>query len=354
MDGTPNVPITEGDQTLLLMPQAFENDATLEVSMTVGKDEYTFNAKLKDIVREWKAGKTYTYKISDRLSDILKVDLNFFKGQGYTQRLISANGDPYTIDITYPNPNYVKKVTARFIYAENDVIQDNIDLTNKTSMSSTSLCMNNLGQVNKAKSWAVGFQVQIKIESDIKVNITSNVFSENQVYNPATDNGKWYSIWSGTMYPPNYVSWGVIMSRSNLPFSNYAKAVENSRNYFEIHESHPKYGRGKWALPTGKMNSVNEIHRMDELADMIDKMRSPGGNSLYGNPPDKRDRHWTQATYPAVLEPYAWCVTYHNGRGYSYDYNQIKQGLLTWNLFSYQFCIEKQGMAVWARAQIEP
>ena len=293
MDGTPNTPITEGDQTLLLMPQAFEDEnAELEVNMTVGTDNYTFTAKLKDIVGEWKPGKTYTYKISDNLSDILNVDVNFFKGVNgplgtpYTLHYISANGDPYTIDITYPNPNYMKKITARFIYTANgnNVFEDNIDLTGQTSVSRTSRCMNNKGASYYAKSTATGFAIQIKIESDIKVNITSSGNSQQQVYNPVTDNNKWYTIWSGVMYPPNYEDiYGIVTAREDASPETRITGVQTyQQNYWEISNNHPKYGRGKWQIPSGEYDTVEKIHHMDVLADMLTNDAPPGGNALYG------------------------------------------------------------------------
>ena len=298
MDGTPNTPITEGDQTLLLMPQVFEDEnAELEVNMTVGLDDYTFTAKLKDIVEEWKPGKTYTYKISDSLSDILNVDVNFFKGTRgplgtlYTIHNISANGDPYTIDITYPNPNYMKKITARFIYTANgnNVIEDNIDLTGQTSVSRTSLCMNNTGTPSKAKSITTSFAIQIKIESDIKVNITSSGNSAKQVYNPVTNNETWYTIWSGSMFPPNYIdqTYKVIMSRNDLLGTNtrlmtQVDALSKAAEYYEIHSNHPTYGKGKWSLPSGSIDSASDIHKMDILANMIRDDAPPAGNALYG------------------------------------------------------------------------
>lgn len=286
MNGTPGAPITEGDQTLLLMPQVFgDESAELEVNMTVGLDNYTFTAKLKDIVGEWKPGKTYTYKISDNLSDILKVDLNFFKGKNYTSHNISANGDPYTIDITYPEPNYVKKVTARFIYNDQSVIENNIDLTGQTSVNRTSLCMNNNGASSKAKTISYGISVQIKIESDIKVNISSS-YSSKQVYNPVTDNDKWYTIWQGVVYPPNYIDTGrkVIMSRQDLynKKMTYVDALNSYSLYYEVDEKHPTYGKGKWAIPSGAWNTVADIQKMDLLADMLRDDAYPGGNALYG------------------------------------------------------------------------
>ena len=290
MNGTPGAPITEGDQTLLLMPQVFgDESAELEVNMTVGLDNYTFTAKLKDIVGEWKPGKTYTYKISDNLSDILKVDLNFFKGVNgslgtpYTVHAVSANGDPYTIDITYPEPNYVKKVTARFIYNDQSVIEDNIDLTGQTSVSRTSLCMNNNGASSKAKTISYGISVQIKIESDIKVNISSS-YSSKQVYNPVTDNDKWYTIWQGVVYPPNYVDkYGIVTAREDASSETFYSGIQTyQQNYWEISDNHPKYGRGKWKIPSGDYDTVDKIHHMDVLADMLSNDAPPGGNAIYG------------------------------------------------------------------------
>lgn len=366
MDGTPNTPITEGDQTLLLMPQVFEDEnAELEVNMTVGTDNYTFTAKLKDIVGEWKPGKTYTYKISDRLSDILKVDLNFFKGVNgplgtpYTAHAVSANGDPYTIDITYPEPNYVKKVTARFIYTDLTVIEDNIDLTGKTSVSRTSLCMNNNGDWSKGRSVSMGLSVQIKIESDIKVNISSS-YSSKQVYNPVTDNSKWYTIWTGSIYPPNYINrtYKVIMSRQNISQSNgnwvmqQNVAKERAKSYFEVDANHPTYGQGKWNLPSGSLSSAADIHKMDILANMLRDDAPPGGNTLYGAKTPYKDAHWTlhNMGYPV----YTWylTVTYSNGRTYSYDGTAITNNI--YNAYAYgQFAAARDNGTARARAQIE-
>lgn len=364
MDGTPNTPITEGDQTLLLMPQVFEDEnAELEVNMTVGTDNYTFTAKLKDIVGEWKPGKTYTYKISDRLSDILKVDLNFFKGKNYTSHNISANGDPYTIDITYPEPNYVKKVTARFIYTDLTVIEDNIDLTGQTSVSRTSLCMNNNGDWSKARSTSMGLSVQIKIESDIKVNISSS-YSSKQVYNPVTDNSKWYTIWTGSIYPPNYIdrTYKVIMSRQNISpptansswSMNYNTAISLCQNYFEVDANHPTYGRGKWNLPSGSLSSAADIHKMDILAYMLENNNYPGGNALYGAKVPNRNAHWTSADFlfQGILT-YKLLVTYANGKGYSYDANAIRGGINQSGYSYRQFAADASTKTMRARAQIE-
>lgn len=357
MDGTPDVPITEGEQTLLLMPQVFGDDnAELEVSMTVGLDKYTFTAKLRNIVSEWKPGKTYTYRISDNLSDILKVDLNFFKGTSYTAHNISANGDPYTIDITYPEPNYVKKVTARFIYNDQSVIEDNIDLTGQTSVSRTSLCMNNNGASSKAKTTSYDISVQIKIESDIKVKITSSGNNLKQVYNPVTDNDKWYTIWSGTMFPPNYIDKNlkVIMSRNNAQASvkTYPDALTACNLYYEVDQNHPTYGTRKWKLPSGSLSSAADIHKMDILADMLRDNNYPGGNALFGDRCINRDGHWTNHDMGYPIYTYMLLVINCQNRGYSYDGTAIYNNLYNTNYYA-QFSTYAKNRYAGTRPQIE-
>lgn len=301
MDGTPGAPITEGDQTLLLMPQVFEDEnAELEVNMTVGIDNYTLTAKLKDVTGEWKPGKTYTYKISDTLSDILKVDVNFFKGTNYTAHNISANGDPYTIDITYPYPNHVKKVEARLKFSNAHTVES-FDLTGQTSVSRTSFCMNNNGDPSKAMTYKQGFLIEIRIESDVEVKIIAPHRDANAsreyTYSPAENNDTWYSVWYGDMYPPNYIDATnkVIMSRQDakeglLNMGSDINAVESAltsvkaayvATYYEVDTNHPKYGKGKWSLPY-VFWTADMIHKADVLCDMADNDAPPGGNNLYG------------------------------------------------------------------------
>lgn len=290
MDGTPGAPITEGDQTLLLMPQVFEDEnAELEVYMSVGIYSYTLTAKLKDVTGEWKPGKTYTYKISDALSDILKVDVNFFKGTNYTVHNISANGDPYTIDITYPYPNHVKKVEARLRYSNAHTVET-FDLTGKTSVSRTSLCMNNNGDPSKAMAYRQGFMIEIRIESDVEVKIIAPRRDANAsreyTYSPAENNDTWYCVWYGDMYPPNYIdaTYKVIISRENATntLMTMEGAVSLRPNYYEVDVNHPKYGKGQWGFPN-VMGDEWTIHRGDILYDMVRDCAPPGNNSLYGS-----------------------------------------------------------------------
>lgn len=288
MDGTPGAPITEGDQTLLLMPQVFEDEnAELEVYMSVGIYSYTLTAKLKDVTGEWKPGKTYTYKISDTLSDILKVDVKFFKGTNYTAHNISANGDPYTIDITYPYPNHVKKVEARLKFSNAHTVES-FDLTGQTSVSRTSFCMNNNGDPSKAMTYRQGFLIEIRIESDVEVKIIAPHRDANAsreyTYSPAENNDTWYSVWYGDMYPPNYIdaTYKVIISRENATVNvTMEDAVVFRKDYYEVDVNHPKYGKGQWGFPN-VLGDEWTIHRGDILYDMIYNCTSPGGNVLYG------------------------------------------------------------------------
>ena len=331
MDGTPNTPITEGDQTLLLMPQVFEDEnAELEVYMSVGIYSYTLTAKLKDVTGEWKPGKTYTYKISDTLSDILKVDVKFFKGTNYTAHNISANGDPYTIDITYPYPNHIKKVEARLKYSNAHTVET-FDLTGQTSVSRTSLCMNNNGDPSKAMAYKQGFLIEIRIESDVDVKIIAphrdaNASREYK-YSPAENNDTWYCVWYGDMYPPNYIDLecGVTISRRDAGKGKLKYAQELLPNYYEVDENHPKYGKGKWSFPN--FAAENIVYRGRALYNMLNADSSPGGNALYGEKVN---------VYPL----FCWTTIsvgyyYNNGGGiFGYGYWGIRPGTITWDYAS--------------------
>ena len=345
MDGTPDVPITSGDQTLLLMPQAFEDEnAELEVSMTVGIYSYTLSAKLKDITGAWNPGKTYTYKISDNLSDIMDVDVTFFKGSGYTAHNISANGDTYTIDITYPYPNNVTAMTGRWAYetTENGVttyeeIENGIDLNGKTTLENLkTLCMNNNGEKDKAKKDAtpIVFQVKITSRTIVKMPADPNTPDTRQEYHPTTDNDTWYTVWRGTMYPPNYVDATnkVIMSRKDAGMATIANAQNLQKTYYEVDENHPTYGKGKWDFPNG-LKSAEMIHKSDLLCDMIDNLLPPGEDELYGEPvkavqSGKAMRYQTNNFYATVNYGFgvwnAWWMLRSKSNGANqrrYDYN---------------------------------
>lgn len=352
---TPDTKITEGDQTFLMMPQSFADNenAELEVSMTVTNvGTYVFSSKLKDIFKnDWKRGKTYTCRISDNLSGDMKVDVSFYKGSGYTAHNISANGDPFTIDIDCVG-GHVTGVTARLAYEYTvngrisySVFQNNLDLTGKTTADFTSLCMNNNGNPGWAKTTPTTFVVQVKIASLTKVTLTASAISDTpQKYQPGKDDETWYTVWRGTMYPPNYVdrNWGnnVVISRQNSGEGVYSyghkvngESADTSNElqnaYYEVDLNHPKYGKGKWGLPNPLSSfTENSFHKADVLYEMLNSQLPPKGNSLYGEPLKafgyiltkrikKRDDYGNRKIR------YAWFITsaYHCKNQISYDPN---------------------------------
>lgn len=334
MDGKPNVPITEGDQTLLLMPQAFENDVTLEVSMTVGKYTYQVGAKLKDVTGQWKAGKTYTYKLSDTFSDILKVDVNFFKGTGYTAHNVSANGDPYTIDITYPSPNRINKMQVRFAYSNNEVNGWAFDLNGQTRVENGWLWNANQKR-HAAQESRQYYLVQIKIQSDVEVEIQAPHFNEGRLvthnYKPVQDDDRWFNVWYGMVYPPNYVDEvnRVIISRADayrsLVTHDYADSAV--KDYSEI-DNHPYYGKGKWGFPDF-FGSDAAIQRGYGFFDCVGNGgKAPHNNSIYGDPVSGTFDTWVWTSFSCGYayngSPCYWAIRNYGNRylGQSY-YNNL-------------------------------
>lgn len=217
--------LTGKGETFFMMPQTFGDDseARLEVTLVMNGVEQTLSAKLKDIMANgygysyWAAGTTVTYKLS---ISKLSAEVTFFKGTNgtdgnpYTSHNISANGDPFTVDLKAPTS--VNAITARLAYEVTDgdgnktyeVFQDNLDLTGKTTADFTSPRMNNVGDgPGKAKKDATPFVVQIKVNSTAPITIPSDPDDLNtkRTYIPGTDENTWYTIWRGTMFPPNYI-----------------------------------------------------------------------------------------------------------------------------------------------------
>lgn len=63
------------DETCFMMvPQTFNNDATLSIAITVNGRPYTMEKNLKEIIAQWEANKKYTYIIS--LPDEVKVNVD--------------------------------------------------------------------------------------------------------------------------------------------------------------------------------------------------------------------------------------------------------------------------------------
>lgn len=312
--------LTGKGETFFMMPQTFGDDseARLEVTLVMNGVEQTLSAKLKDIMANgygysyWAAGTTVTYKLS---ISKLSAEVTFFKGTNgtdgnpYTSHNISANGDPFTVDLKAPTS--VNAITARLAYEVTDgdgnktyeVFQDNLDLTGKTTADFTSPRMNNVGDgPGKAKKDATPFVVQIKVNSTAPITIPSDPDDLNtkRTYIPGTDENTWYTIWRGTMFPPNYIQdynsdpKYVIVARKDGTFGPYDET--ESHEYWEVDKNHPVYGQGKWQIinPTWgtKLRLVYWIYELTQNG------QCPGNNEVYGEPLQKKDRdiwYWISA-----------------------------------------------------------
>lgn len=303
--------LTGKGETFFMMPQTFGDDseARLEVTLVMNGVEQTLSAKLKDITANgygysyWAAGTTVTYKLS---ISKLSAEVTFFKGTNgtdgnpYTSHNISANGDPFTVDLKAPTS--VNAITARLAYEVTDgdgnktyeVFQDNLDLTGKTTADFTSPRMNNVGDgPGKAKKDATPFVVQIKVNSTAPITIPSDPDDLNtkRTYIPGTDENTWYTIWRGTMFPPNYIQdynsdpKYVIVARKDGTFGPYDET--ESHEYWEVDKNHPVYGQGKWQIinPTWgtKLRLVYWIYELTQNG------QCPGNNEVYGEPLQKKD-----------------------------------------------------------------
>lgn len=294
--------ITKADQTFFMMPQTLPDDAEVEVNLEDEKGAPSkINAKLLDATGEWKAGNTYTYRIN---SSGVTIKVNFFEGingtdgQPYTSHNISANGDPVNIHLTYPTTT--EKITARMAYEttvtggkDYEVFMDNIDLTGLKEWSGSSPRMNNIGDPTNAKGTPTPFVIQIKIKSSAPLKMPSDPSTPNKetVYQPTTDDEKWYTIWRGTMYPPNYIqdklkngnpNWCdeyIIVARKDGKSGPYNET--ESHEWWEVDEKHPLYGKGRWCIinpPWGW-----QLRRVYWMYILTQNGEYPGGSSLYGD-----------------------------------------------------------------------
>lgn len=294
--------ITKEDQTFFMMPQTLPDDAEVEVNLEDEKGApIKINAKLLDATGEWKAGNTYTYRIN---SSGVTIKVNFFEGtngtdgQPYTSHNISANGDPVKIHLTYPTTT--EKITARMAYEttgtsgkDYEVFMDGIDLSGKNEWSGSSPCMNNIGDPSHAKETPTPFVIQIKIKSSAPLKMPSDPQTPNEelVYRPTTDDERWYTIWRGTMFPPNYIqdklkdgnpNWCdeyIIVARKDGKSGTYDET--ESHQWWEVDENHPLYGRGRWCIinpPWGW-----KLRRVYWMFILTQSGEYPGGSSLYGD-----------------------------------------------------------------------
>lgn len=321
--------ITTADQTFFMMPQTLPDDAKVEV--IVEKEPgttVTLTGALQDATatvgakNKWEAGNTYTYTIN--LYSVT-AEITFFKGQNYTAHNISANGDPFTVDFNYPQT--VSNIKLRFAYVNQngsfEVINADgnpntsydpnyYDLTGKkTSVTLRSPVMNNLGIVACAKKEATDFVVQMQVRSSLKMQMPADPEKPNEKceYVPGTDDGKWYTIWKGKMFPPNYIQIRsdftqeynkVIVARNDYDTGNrmnFKAAYQGRYKYWEVDPTHPVFGQSsKWDIPLSAYDPYK--YEIYWLWDMQRNSKYPGGNEIFGtkvHPYDYDPWYWTMS-----------------------------------------------------------
>lgn len=344
--------ITKEDQTFFMMPQTLPDAAMVEVIVEDEKGvKVTLTGALQDATaaggakNKWEAGKTYTYTIN--LSGVT-AEITFFKGKNYTAHNISANGDLFTVDFNYPQT--VSNIKLRFAYVNQDGTFEEIkadgnpntsynpnyyDLKGKkTSVTLRSPVMNNLGIVACAKSNATDFVIQMQVKAILKTDMPADPDNPNEKreYLPETDDNKWYTIWKGKMFPPNYIydrdingnynsNIYVLMSRKDIGSCNQNVAKQMAAGYFEVDENHPYLGKGKWGLPWPFWDA-NALQRALGLLGMMDNNTPPGNNPIYGDKPLRQDCYWTGGNYTTNI---GWGLQGINvGRQYfSFDMSDI-------------------------------
>ena len=305
--------ITKADQTFFMMPQTLPDDAIVEVVVENQKGESaTLTGALQDATaaegakNKWEAGKTYTYTIN--LSGVT-AEITFFKGKNYTAHNISANGDPFTVDFNYPQT--VSNIKLRFAYVNQDGTFKEIeadgnpnksynsnyyDLTGKkTSVTLRSPVMNNLGLVAYAKKDETNFVIQMQVKAILKTDMPADPEKPNEKreYQPGTDDGTWYTLWKGKMYPPNYIQIRddvhedyrkVLVARNDYRLGtrvNFRDAMQGRRQYWEVDESHPIYGKGKiWKISRAAYSAFKYEVYWFWYMQYYDTY--PGGNGIFG------------------------------------------------------------------------
>ena len=317
--------ITKENQTFFMMPQTLPDDAKVEVVVENQKGESaTLTGALQDAraaegaKNKWEAGNTYTYSIS--LSGIIQAEVTFFKGtngingQPYTSHNISANGDPFTVDFSCPAT--VSTIKLRFAYKNADGSFEEIgravnasyyDLSvTKTSESFRSPVLNNYGNPANAKQNPTEFVVQMQVKGSTPMRMPSDPYRQGVVikYHPGTDDNTWYTIWKGTMFPPNYIydrdingnynsNIYVLMSRKDIGSFYQDVAIQVVAGYYEVDENHPYLGKGKWELPY-YFWSADMLQRALGLLGMMEFRQSPGYNPIYGETTARQDMYWTR------------------------------------------------------------
>lgn len=317
--------ITKEDQTFFMMPQTLPDGAIVEVVVEDEKGtKVTLTGALQDATaaeqakNKWEAGNTYTYSIS--LSGIISAEITFFKGingalgYSYTSHNISANGDPFTVDFSCPAT--VSTIKLRFAYKNADGSFEEIGRTQntpyydlsvtKTSEGFRSPVLNNYGNPYKAKKDPTEFVVQMQVKGSTLMRMPSDPYRQGEVikYHPGTDDNTWYTIWKGTMFPPNYIydrdingnknsNIYVLMSRKDIGSFNQYVAEQVAAGYSEVDENHPYLGKGKWELPYYFWSQEN-LQRALGLLRLMELRVPPGDNSIYGETTRRADWYWTR------------------------------------------------------------
>lgn len=366
--------ITKEAQTFFMMPQTLPDDAMVEVVVEDEKaSKVTLTGLLQDATaaegakNKWEAGNTYTYRVN---SSGVQAEVTFFKGingingQPYTSHNISANGDPFNLTLKYPNT--VEKITARIAYETKETSEDGSttykyeeikqyeNLMDKNEHSLTSPCMNNKGDETHAKEKETPFVVQIKIKASAPLRMPTDPDRPGEYkYHPGSDDETWFTIWRGTMFPPNYVLQypycSVYVGRKNLTYNgNLTASVFNMRasslQYFEVDENHPKFGKGKFDF-----NNITSIFEYDTetfqrvswaIACWMRDNQAPSNKAIYG---EKfiRNHYWSFGcnggevywifNYQMVISsPVNWWTAEHSYAGYGSNQVTYSQMCSVW------------------------
>lgn len=342
--------ITKEDPTFFMMPQTLPDDAMAEVVVEDEKGaKVTLTGALQDATaavgakNKWEAGKTYTYTIN--LSGVT-AEITFYKGKNYTAHNISANGDLFTVDFNYPQT--VSNIKLRFVYVNQDGSFEEIkadgnpntsynpnyyDLTGKkTSVTLRSPVMNNLGLVAYAKKDATDFVIQMQVKASFKTDMPADPENPNvkREYQPGTDDGTWYTLWKGQMFPPNYIQIRddkglneyyrqVLVARkdyNNGNRVNFATAVNGRREYWEVDPTHPIYGKGNIWIMSHPYYLVNRFE-VYWFWDMQRNNKSPGDNEIFGT-----------KVHPYDNDPWYWTIGDKTGKNV---YKLVMRGYQTFN-----------------------
>lgn len=360
--------ITKANQTFFMMPQTLPDDAKVEVVVEDEKGtKVTLTGALQDATaaadakNKWEAGNTYTYRVN---SSGIQAEVTFFKGingingQPYTSHNISANGDPFNLTLKYPNT--VEKITARIAYETEETSTDGSttykyeeikqyeNLMDKNEHSLTSPCMNNKGDETHAKEKETPFVVQIKIKASAPLRMPTDPDRPGEYkYHPGSDDETWFTIWRGTMFPPNYILeaqyCSVYVGRKNLRWNGSVNATmynmrTASQQYWEVDENHPYFGKGMFDFQNLEWGRGNN-NMFNDTGDTFKKItwaiacwmrdrQSPDNKAIYG------EKFRADASYSNHYWTYGG-----NGGGAFWIFNAtmtITQPV-TWNTVEYNF-----------------